>query len=190
MNSIISTYEIIRNNFFKSDRKIRDQYFKNYFLDAILNKHPYKLLSNKHDHSHSIDSYIKNDTLPEYSFIDLTNKKKFFVESYYQPNWLGSYPHQYINPIEKEKLLSYQKYDAIRRLFIAVTIGDNQITGKPLECFLVPVRYLKHEHKLYRKMMQYFVIRNIDVSLNEFTSPLSSHDLWKRFDWKFYNNYK
>jgi len=27
-------------------------------------------------------------------------------------------------------------------------------------------------------------------SLNEFTSPLSSHDLWKRFDWKHYNNYK
>ena len=59
-----------------------------------------------------------------------------------------------------------------------------------MECFLVPVRYLKHEHKLYRKMIQYFVIRNIDVSLNEFTSPLSSHDLWKRFDWKHYNNYK
>ena len=184
MNSLISTYEIICKNLFNSDTKVRDQYFKEYFLDAVLKKHPYKLLTMKHDQSSSIDEYIHNDTMPEYCFIDLTNDQKFFVDSYHQPIWLGTYPYQYINPIIKEKLLLYQKYDSIRRLFIAITIGGDRISGKPLECFLVPVRYLKHEHKLFRKMLQYFVIQNVDVSVDEYTSPLSSDDLWNRFEWK------
>ena len=184
MNSIISTYEIIRKNLFRSETKIRDHYFKEYFMDSILLKHPYKLLTTKHDHSDSIDTYIHNDTLPEYSFIDLTNNRKFFVDTYHQPVWLGTYPHQYLDPIKKEKLLLYQKYDAIRRLFMAITVGGSQISGKPLECYFVPVRYLKSGNKLFRKMIHYFVIRNVDVSFDEYSSPLSSNDLWRRFEWK------
>ena len=186
MNSIISTYEIIRKNLFRSETKIRDHYFKEYFMDSILLKHPYKLLTTKHDHSDSIDTYIHNDTLPEYSFIDLTNNRKFFVDTYHQPVWLGTYPHQYLDPIKKEKLLLYQKYDAIRRLFMAITVGGSQISGKPLECYFVPVRYLKSGNKLFRKMIHYFVIRNVDVSFDEYSSPLSSNDLWRRFEWKNY----
>jgi hypothetical protein len=184
MNSLISTYEIICRNLFKSDIKVRDQYFKEYFLDSILSKHPYKLLTTKHDRSSTIDEYIQNDTMPEYCFIDLTNDKKFFVDAYHQPAWLGSYPHQYINPMIKQKLLLYQKYDSSRRLFIAITVGDGRISGTPIECFLVPVRFLKHEQKLFRKLLQYFAIQNVDISFEEYSSPLSSHDLWNRFDWR------
>ena len=187
MNSIISTYEIIRKNLFRSETRITNQYFKEYFLDAILLKHPYKLLTRKHDHSDSIDTYIHNDTLPEYSFIDLTNNRKFFVDTYHQSMWLGSYPHQYLDPIQEEKLLLYQKYDAIRRLFIAITVGGTEASGKPIEYYFVPVRYLKQGNKLFRKMMQYFVIRNVDVSFDEYMSPLSSKALWRRFEWKNYN---
>jgi len=32
-------------------------------------------------------------------------------------------------------------------------------------------------------MLQYFVIQNVDVSFDEYTSPLSSNDLWNRFEW-------
>ena len=187
MNSIISTYEIICNNLFRSETRIKNQYFKEYFLDAILLKHPYKLLTRKHDHSDSIDTYIHNDTLPEYSFIDLTNNRIFFVDTYHQSMWLGSYPHQYLDPIQEEKLLLYQKYDAIRRLFIAITVGGTEASGKPIEYYFVPVRYLKQGNKLFRKMMQYFVIRNVDVSFDEYMSPLSSKALWRRFEWKNYN---
>ena len=186
MNSIISTYEIIRKNLFRSETKIRNHYFKEYFMDSVLLKHPYKLLTTKHDHSDSIDTYIHNDTLPEYSFIDLTNNRKFFVDTYHQPVWLGTYPHQYLDPIKKEKLLLYQKYDAICRLFMAITVGGSQISGKPLESYFVPVRYLKSGNKLFRKMIHYFVIRNVDVSFDEYSSPLSSNDLWRRFEWKNY----
>jgi len=184
MNSLISTYEIIRKNFFNSDIKVRDQYFKEYFLDSILSKYPYKLLTTKHDHSSTIDEYIQNDTMPEYCFIDLTNDKKFFVDAYHQPVWLGSYPHQHINPMIKEKLLLYKKYDSIRRLFIAITVGGDRISGTPIECFLVPVRFLKHEHKFFRKLLQYFAIQNVDIWFDEYSSPLSSNDLWNRFEWR------
>tara|TARA_Y100000588_G_scaffold118902_1_gene130198 strand:+ start:197 stop:577 length:381 start_codon:yes stop_codon:yes gene_type:complete len=116
--------------------------------------------------------------------MDLTNERKFFVDFYYQPIWLGSYPYQYINPMVKEKLLLYQKYDSIRRLFIAIMVGGDRLTGKKMDCFFVPVRYLKHDHKFFRKMLQYFVIQNVDVSFDEFSSPLSSEDLWDRFKWR------
>ena len=109
---------------------------------------------------------------------------KFFVDFYYQPIWLGSYPYQYINPMVKEKLLLYQKYDSIRRLFIAIMVGGNRLAGKKMDCFFVPVRYLKHDHKFFRKMLQYFVIQNVDVSFDDFSSPLSSEDLWDRFNWR------
>ena len=180
----MSTYKIIRQNLFQSNTKIRNQYFKEYYLDSILRKYPYKLLRTKHDHSSSIDEYIQNDLMPEYCFMDLTNERKFFVDFYYQPIWLGSYPYQYINPMVKEKLLLYQKYDSIRRLFIAIMVGGDRLTGKKMDCFFVPVRYLKHDHKFFRKMLQYFVIQNVDVSFDEFSSPLSSEDLWNRFNWR------
>ena len=184
MNSLMSTYEIICKNLFKSDIKVRDQYFKEYFLDSILNKYPYKLLTTKHDNSSSLDEYIQNDAMPEYSFIDLTNDKKFFVDAYHQPIWLGNYPHQYINPMIKEKVLLYHKYDSIRRLFIAITVGGGRISGKSIECFIVPVRFLKHEQRLFRKMLQYFAIQNVDLSFDEYSSPLSSIDLWSRLEWR------
>ena len=184
MNPIMSTYKIIRQNLFQSNTKIRNQYFKEYYLDSILRKYPYKLLRTKHDHSSSIDEYIQNDLMPEYCFMDLTNERKFFVDFYYQPIWLGSYPYQYINPMVKEKLLLYQKHDSIRRLFIAIMVGGDRLTGKKMDCFFVPVRYLKHDHKFFRKMLQYFVIQNIDVLFDEFSSPLSSEDLWDRFNWR------
>ena len=184
MNLSISTYELICKKLFKSDIKVRDQYFKEYFLDSILNKYPYKLLTSKHDHSSTIDEYIQNDAMPEYSFIDLTNDKKFFVDAYHQPIWLGSYPHQHINPMIKEKVLLYHKYDSIRRLFIAITVGGGRISGKSIECFIVPVRFLKYEQRLFRKMLQYFAIQNVDLSFDEYSSPLSSIDLWSRLEWR------
>ena len=184
MNPIMSTYKIIRQNLFQSNTKIRNQYFKEYYLDSILRKYPYKLLRTKHDHSSSIDEYIKNDLMPEYFFMDLTNERKFFVDFYYQPIWLGSYPYQYINPMVKEKLSLYQKYDSIQRIFIAIMVGGDRLSGKKMDCFFVPVRYLKHDHKFFRKMLQYFVIQNVDVSFDDFSSPLSSEDLWDRFNWR------
>ena len=62
-------------------------------------------------------------------------------------------------------------------------LNVNSHFGKKMDCFFVPVRYLKHDHKFFRKMLQYFVIQNVDVSFDEFSSPLSSEDLWKRFNW-------
>ena len=63
MNPIMSTYKIIRQNLFQSNTKIRNQYFKEYYLDSILRKYPYKLLRTKHDYSSSIDEYIQNDLM-------------------------------------------------------------------------------------------------------------------------------
>ena len=185
MNSIISTIDTIRKDLFKSKTKIRDHYFKQYFLDSILTKHPFMLVNQKHNHSDSFKKYLYNDRLPEYTFMDVTNERKFFVDTYYKPSWLGSYPHQYIDSLDKDRLLLLKKYDSIRRLFIAITIGGDRISGKPLECFLVPVRYLEHEHKYFRKQLQCFTIHNVNISFDEFTSPLSSKDLWKRFNWKY-----
>jgi len=69
-------------------------------------------------------------------------------------------------------------------MFLAITVGGENKYGNPLEFFLMPVRYINHGNVIYRKMLQYHVLRNVDLALYDPESPLSSAALWARFNWK------
>ena len=69
-------------------------------------------------------------------------------------------------------------------MFMAFTIGGENKYGNPLEFYLVPVRLMNQGSVIYRKMLQYHVLRNVDFALHDPESPLSSAALWARFDWK------
>ena len=184
MSICIQTYDILRDQLFRPIAKQRADYFKQQLLGNILQKKPYQLIENKHDRSKTFDDYIDNDNLPEYCFKDLTNNRKFWVEVENRSRWLGGYPDQYVSSIDAERLSSYRKYDAIRRMFLALTVGSENISCEGLEYYLVPIRFISYGDVLHRKMMQYFVIRNGDSGIDHPNSPLSSTALWTRFNWK------
>ena len=94
------------------------------------------------------------------------------------------YPHQFVRSIDEKRLARYKKYDALRRMFLAITVGGENKYGNPLEFYLVPVRFINHGNVIYRKMLQYHVLRNVDSAVHDLESPLSSAALWARFNWK------
>jgi hypothetical protein len=67
-------------------------------------------------------------------------------------------------------------------MFLAITVGGENKYGNPLEFYLVPVRFINHGNVMYRKMLQYHVLRNVDLALHDPESPLSSAALWARFN--------
>ena len=184
MGICIQTYDILRKQLFRPTAALKADYFKQHLLDNILQKRPFKLIGTKHDGSETFDDYLDNDNLPEYCFKDLTNDRKFWVEMEHRSRWLGGYPHQYVPSISRERLARYKKYDAIRRMFLAITIGGENKYGNTLEFYLVPVRFINHGSVIYRKMLQYHVLRDVDFAVEELESPLSSAALWARFNWK------
>ena len=86
--------------------------------------------------------------------------------------------------IAGKRLTRYKNYDAIRRMFLAITVGGENKYGNQLELYLVPVRFINHGNVIYRKMLQYHVLRNVDSAVHDPESPLSSAALWGRFNWK------
>ena len=184
MGICIQTYDILRKQLFRPTAALKADYFKQHLLDTILQKRPFKLIGKKHDGSETFDDYLDNDNLPEYCFKDLTNDRKFWVEMEHRSRWLGGYPHQYVPSISGKRLARYKKYDAIRRMFLAITIGGENKYDNPLEFYLVPVRFINHGSVIYRKMLQYHVLRDVDFAVEELESPLSSAALWARFNWK------
>ena len=184
MGICIQTYDILRKQLFRPTAALKADYFKQHLLDNILQKRPFKLIGKKHDGSETFDDYLDNDNLPEYCFKDLTNDRKFWVEMEHRSRWLGGYPHQYVPSISRERLARYKKYDAIRRMFLAITVGGENKYDNPLEFYLVPVRFINNGSVIYRKMLQYHVLRDVDFAVEELESPLSSAALWARFNWK------
>ena len=184
MSLCIQTYDILRKQLFRPTVALKADYFKQHLLDNILQKKPYQLLGTKHDGSDTFDAYLYNDNLPEYCFRDQTNDRKFWVEVEHRSRWRGSYPHQYVLSIAGKRLTRYKNYDAIRRMFLAITVGGENKYGNQLEFYLVPVRFINQSSVIYRKILQYHVLRNVDFSLHDPESPLSSAALWARFDWK------
>jgi hypothetical protein len=69
-------------------------------------------------------------------------------------------------------------------MFLAITVGGENKYGNPLEFYLVPVRFINPGSVIYRKMLQYFVVRDVDSAVHDPESPLSSAALWARFNWK------
>jgi len=69
-------------------------------------------------------------------------------------------------------------------MFLAITVGGENKYGNPLEFYLVPVRFINHGNVIYRKILQYHVLRNVDLALHDPESPLSSAALWTRFSRK------
>ena len=130
------------------------------------------------------DSYLDNDNLPEYCFRDQTNDRKFWVDIEHRSRWLGGYPHQFVRSIDQKRLTRFKKYDALRRMFLAITVGGENKYGNPLEFYLAPVRFINQGSVIYRKVLQYHVLRNVDLALHDPESPLSSAGLWSRFNWK------
>ena len=184
MGICIQTYDILRKQLFRPTSALKADFFKQHLLDNILQKKPYQLIETKHDDSDTFDDYLDNDKLPEYCFKDMTNDRKFWVEIEHRSRWLGTYPHQFVRSIDEKRLARYKKYDAIRRVFLAITIGGENKYGNLLEFYLVPVRFINQGSVIYRKMLQYYVLRNVDFSLHDPESPLSSAALWARFNWK------
>ena len=184
MGLCIQTYDILRKQLFRPTVALKADYFKQHLLDNILQKKPYQLLETKHDGSDTFDAYLYNDNLPEYCFRDQTNDRKFWVEVEHRSRWRGSYPHQYVLSIAGKRLTRYKNYDAIRRMFLAITVGGENKYGNQLELYLVPVRFINHGNVIYRKMLQYHVLRNVDSAVHDPESPLSSAALWGRFNWK------
>ena len=184
MSICIQTYDFLREQLFRPIAKQKADYFKQQLLNNILQKTPYQMIETKHDRSETFDDYIDNDNLPEYCFKDLTNDRKFWVEMEHRSRWLGGYPHQYVPSISGKRLARYKKYDAIRRMFLAITVGGENKYDNPLEFYLVPVRFINNGSVIYRKMLQYHVLRDVDFAVEELESPLSSAALWARFNWK------
>ena len=184
MGICIQTYDILRKQLFRPTAALKADYFKQHLLDNILQKKPYQLIETKHDGSDSFDDYLDNDKLPEYCFRDQTNDRKFWLEIEHRSRWLGGYPHQFVRSIDEKRLARYKKYDALRRMFLAITVGGENKYGNPLEFYLVPVRFINHGNVIYRKMLQYHVLRNVDSAVHDPESPLSSAALWARFNWK------
>ena len=184
MGLCIQTYDILRKQLFRPTVALKADYFKQHLLDNILQKKPYQLLGTKHDGSDTFDAYLYNDNLPEYCFRDQTNDRKFWVEVEHRSRWRGSYPHQYVLSIAGKRLTRYKNYDAIRRMFLAITVGGENKYGNQLELYLVPVRFINHGNVIYRKMLQYHVLRNVDSAVHDPESPLPSEALWGRFNWK------
>ena len=184
MGICIQTFDILRKQLFRPTTALKADYFKKHLLDNILQKKPYQLIETKHDGSETFDDYLNNDNLPEYCFKDLTNDRKFWVEIEHRSRWIGEYPHQYVPSITGKRLARYKKYDALRRMFLAITIGGENKYGNLLEFYLVPVRFINHGNVIYRKILQYYVFRNMDLALHDPESPLSSAALWARFNRK------
>ena len=184
MGICIQTYDILLKQLFRPTAALKADYFKQHLLDNILHKTPYQLLETKHDGSDTFDDYLDNDNLPEYCFRDQTNDRKFWVEIEHRSRWRGGYPHQYVPSIAGKRLARYKKYDALRRMFLAITVGGENKYGDLLEYYLVPVRFINSGSVIYRKKMQYHVLRNVDLVVQEPESPLSSAALWARFNWK------
>ena len=185
MSLCIQTYDILRKQLFRPTAALKADYFKQHLLDNILRKKPYQLLETKHDGSHSFDAYLDNDNLPEYCFRDQTNGRKFWVEIEHRSRWRGRYPYQYVPSIAEKRLSRYKKYDALRRMFLAITVGGEDTYGNPLEFYVIPVRFIHHGSVIYRKMLQYHVLRNVDSKVCDPESPLSSAALWARLNWKY-----
>ena len=184
MGICIQTYDILRKQLFRPTTELKADFFKQHLLDNILQKKPYQLIETKHDDSDTFDDYLDNDKLPEYCFKDMTNDRKFWVEIEHRSRWLGTYPHQFVGSIDEKRLACFKKYDAIRRVFLAITVGGENKYGNPLEFYLAPVRFINQGSVIYRKRLQYHVLRNVDLALHDPESPLSSAALWARFDWK------
>ena len=184
MGICIQTYDILRKQLFRPTTALKADFFKQHLLDNILQKKPYQLIETKHDDSDTFDDYLDNDKLPEYCFKDMTNDRKFWVEIEHRSRWLGTYPHQFVRSIDEKRLARYKKYDAIRRVFLAMCVGGENKSGNPLEFYLAPVRFINQGSVIYRKRLQYHVLRNVDLALHDPESPLSSAALWARFDWK------
>ena len=184
MGICIQTYDILRTELFKPAAALKADYFKQHLLDNIFQKNPYKLVGTKHDGSRTFDDYLDNDNLPEYCFKDQTNDRKFWVEIVHRSRWRGGYPHQYVLSIAGKRLARYKKYDALRRMFLGITVGGENKYGDLLEYYLVPVRFINSGSVIYRKKLQYHVLRNVDLVVQEPESPLSSAALWARFNWK------
>ena len=184
MGLCIQTYDILRKQLFRPTVALKADYFKQHLLDNILQKKPYQLLGTKHDGSDTFDAYLYNDNLPEYCFRDQTNDRKFWVEVEHRSRLRGSYHHQYVLSIAGKRLTRYKNYDAIRRMFLAITVGGENKYGNQLELYRVPVRFINHGNVIYRKMLQYHVLRNVDSAVHDPESPLSSAALWARFNWK------
>jgi hypothetical protein len=89
-----------------------------------------------------------------------------------------------VRSIDEKRLARYKKYDAIRRVFLAITVGGENKYGNPLEFYLVPVRFINQGSVIYRKVLQYHVLRNVDLAFHDPESPLSSAGLWSRFNRK------
>jgi len=184
MGICIQTYDILRKQLFRPTAALKADFFKQHLLDNILKKKPYQLIETKHDGSGTFDDYLDNDNLPEFCFKDLTNDRKFWVEIEHRSRWLGTYPHQFVGSIDEKRLACFKKYDAIRRVFLAITVGGENKYGNLLEFYLVPVRFINQGSVIYRKVLQYHVLRNVDLALHDPESPLSSAGLWSRFNWK------
>ena len=184
MGICIQTYDILRKQLFRPTAALKADFFKQHLLDNILKKKPYQLIETKHDVSDTVDDYHDNDNLPEYCFKDLSNDRKFWVEIEHRSRWLGTYPHQFVRSIDEKQLARFKKYDAIRRVFLAITVGGENKYGNRLEFYLVPVRFINQGSVIYRKVLQYHVLRNVDLAFHDPESPLSSAGLWSRFNWK------
>ena len=184
MGICIQTYDILRKQLFRPTTELKADFFKQHLLDNILQKKPYQLIETKHDGSGTFDDYLDNDNLPEFCFKDLTNDRKFWVEIEHRSRWIGTYPHQFVGSIDEKRLACFKKYDAIRRVFLAITVGGENKYGNLLEFYLVPVRFINQGSVIYRKVLQYHVLRNVDLALHDPESPLSSAGLWSRFNWK------
>ena len=168
--------------FHESDSKRKGQLFEEYLVDLIFTKEYYDLLHLTQDGYTNFFRYVKSSEYPDFKFQDRIGGKKFWVEAKYRTAWLGEFSEQYIYFLTESQLERYKEVD--KKLPVFVAIGTGNKAHNPNQIYLIPVRFIKVAHKIYKKYLLPFEIDSAfkfpDEKKNELALPPQT--LWERLD--------
>ena len=168
--------------FHESASKRKGQLFAEYLVDLIFTKEYYDLLHLTQDGYTNFFRYVKSSEYPDFKFQDRIGGKKFWVEAKYRTAWLGEFSEQYIYFLTESQLERYKEVD--KKLPVFVAIGTGNKAHNPNQIYLIPVRFIKVAHKIYKQSLLPFEIDSAfkfpDEKKNELALPPQT--LWERLD--------
>jgi hypothetical protein len=168
--------------FHESDSKHKSQVFEEHLVDWIFTKEYYDLLHLTQNGYTNFFRYVKSSEYPDFKFQDRIGGKKFWVEAKYSSAWLGEFPDQYIYFLTESQLERFKEVD--KKLPVFVAIGTGNKAHNPNQIYLIPVRFIKVAHKIYKKYLLPFEIDNAfkfpDEKKHELALPPQT--LWERLD--------
>tara|TARA_B100000586_G_scaffold52745_1_gene35447 strand:- start:321 stop:878 length:558 start_codon:yes stop_codon:yes gene_type:complete len=168
--------------FYESDSKRKGQLFEEHLVDWIFTREYYDLLHLTQDGYTNFFRYVKSSEYPDFKFQDRIGGKKFWVAAKYSTAWLGESPDQYIYFLTESQLKRFIEVD--KKLPVFVAIGTGNKAHNPNQIYLIPVRFIKVAHKIYKKYLLPFEIDNAFKFPDEkkYDLALLPKTLWERFD--------